>query len=80
MVLRAELKAWVEQRIAPEGVKAAPHEGDDRAAAAFFARPLCPYPQQAFCDVSDPQDQADSFESRIADEPEFEDLGQAWLR
>lgn len=78
--LQAELEAWVEEGIAPERIDAAHHEDGDAAGAVTFTRPLCPYPQQAFHDGSGPETDAASFECRVADEPQFEDLGQAWLR
>lgn len=78
--LQSLLEAWVEDDIAPESIEAAHHAGNEPDAAVEFTRPLCAYPQQAFHDRSGPETEAASFTCRVADEPAFEDLGQAYLR
>lgn len=80
LFLQSQLEAWVEQGVAPERIEAAHYEAGDAAGSVLFTRPLCPYPQQAFYDGTGPENDAASFECRAADEPQFEDLGHAWLR
>lgn len=80
MDLRSAIEAWVENDEAPEKVIAAHHAGNDPEADVEFTRPVCPYPQRAFYDGSGPEDEAASFTCRSTPEPEYEELGSAYLK